>query len=1123
MYTFDFNVISNNVRGLRTNGIKRLSLFNRFKDTVKHKGFILLQETHSDNDIEKTWNEEFGNDNQLFFSHGSSNARGACIGVVGNFGQEITNKITDNNGRLIILEAKINDCKFIIVNIYNENTEAEQVILWDSLFQHLENLHVSNETNLIIGGDFNLFFDDKLEAKGGNPNMKRISISHFFKLKENFDLIDIWRIRNPTKRRYTFRQNHRSGFLQRRLDYLFISNHLQTLAKNVDIIPAVMSDHSPISVGFKPINIEAHRGPNHWKYNTSLNKNSDFVAQMSNLILEKLSEHSNIEDKQIVWELLKYEIRKFAMQFSKNLSKQKKQAQMLLELKLKQLEESDTILSSNNEYLQTKLELENILNTKTEGIRIRAKCNEYEHNERSTKYFLNLEKRNGKLSAITVLTSPNDADILEHDKIMNEILDFYSNLFKDKCNPTSESCKQFLDNLPIKVLNDEQKSLCSENITIEELHESLSDMCDNKSPGNDGIPPEFYKKFWDIIKQPFYASIVQAQISGQLSASQRQAIIRLIEKKDKDKKLIKNWRPISLLNTDFKIVSRALAKRLKSVLPSLISSNQTAYVKDRFIGEGARLISDILDVTDSLNIGGYMVTIDFEKAFDSLNHTFLFETLKKMQFPDFFLDWIKILLNKQESCVINSGSTTKYFPLESGARQGDPISAYLFIIALEPLFLSIEKNASIKPMSILNNKFLYTAYADDATFFLQDYHSITCLVNELKDFSRYSGLRPNYSKCEICAIGSLKGVSRALCGFKAIDLTNDSTKILGLHFTYNKKIHEERNFIEIVRKMEKILQIWRQRSLTLHGKITVFKTLVVSKLVFCSYLTDVPKSIIETVKTIQKSFIWSDKPAKIKNLTMCNSYERGGLQMTDIDFKIDALHLSWVKRLFDENDHQWKYIPKALLPNFVNGIFFPSFSPKPFSNALPKFYKNILNKWAKCSTMPNCKESIYTQPLWNNAHFKIAGLTFEWPDFSSKGIQFLHQLINADNRFKSWTTFQAEFELSSNHYFKYIQLIDSIPHFFREFVYSNEESFQPVANRRCGFWHNSRFIPINKLISREIYWILIRNRNHEPTAKKNIYQKLSIFHKLYLVKYLHASEKKHTRLLFKGLSVQNTQ
>ena len=154
---------------------------------------------------------------------------------------------------------------------------------------------------------------------------------------------------------------------------------------------------------------------------------------------------------------------------------------------------------------------------------------------------------------------------------------------------------------------------------------------------------------------------------------------------------IKNWRPISLLNVDLKIVSKALAKRIKDVLPSIIGSEQTAYVKNRFIGEGGRLISDILEVTDTLNLNGYMVTIDFEKAFDSLNHDFLMQVLIKFGFPDYFLDWIKILLKDQESSVVNNGTTTPYFKLERGARQGDPISAYLFIIALEVLFIIIKQ------------------------------------------------------------------------------------------------------------------------------------------------------------------------------------------------------------------------------------------------------------------------------------------------------------------------------------------------------------------------------------------------------------------------------------------------
>ena len=164
-------------------------------------------------------------------------------------------------------------------------------------------------------------------------------------------------------------------------------------------------------------------------------------------------------------------------------------------------------------------------------------------------------------------------------------------------------------------------------------------------------------------------------LTEELSTSQKQAVVKLIEKKDRDKRLIKNWRHISLLNVDIKLISKSLANRLQELMPNLVSENQKAYVINRFISEGGRSISDILEITDSLQINGLLMTIDIEKALDSVNHFFLISVLKRYGFGDEFIKWIKTLLKNQESRVLNGRKTTRHFKLEKGTRQGDPISA----------------------------------------------------------------------------------------------------------------------------------------------------------------------------------------------------------------------------------------------------------------------------------------------------------------------------------------------------------------------------------------------------------------------------------------------------------------
>ena len=176
--------------------------------------------------------------------------------------------------------------------------------------------------------------------------------------------------------------------------------------------------------------------------------------------------------------------------------------------------------------------------------------------------------------------------------------------------------------------------------------------------------------------------------------------------------------------------------------------------------------------------------MDIEKAFNSLDNDFLLSALKKIGFGENFIHWIKVLLNNQQSCVINGCFTTRYFNLEKDARQGGPISAYLFILALEVLFELIKNNDDIRGITIFNHTFLYTAFADDSTFFLNDLLSVKNLIDTFTVFSLFSGLKANFSKCEIAGLGSLKGVLEAVCSSKSINLTTDTIKILGVHFSY---------------------------------------------------------------------------------------------------------------------------------------------------------------------------------------------------------------------------------------------------------------------------------------------------------------------------------------------------
>ena len=210
-------------------------------------------------------------------------------------------------------------------------------------------------------------------------------------------------------------------------------------------------------------------------------------------------------------------------------------------------------------------------------------------------------------------------------------------------------------------------------------------------------------------------SINESMNVQSLSTSQRQGILNLIPKQGKDLKELKNWRPISLLNQDYKYMARLLAERIKPLLPDLISTDQNGFVPGRFIGYNIARILNLIDICNEDNIEGVLLNIDFEKAFDCVEWDFIYETLAFLGFPKKLIDMIKTLYNGIQSCVTNNGHQSQFFTLGRVVRQGCPLSPYLFVIIGQILNLYIKYKSTIIGIKARGMDYTISQYADDTS------------------------------------------------------------------------------------------------------------------------------------------------------------------------------------------------------------------------------------------------------------------------------------------------------------------------------------------------------------------------------------------------------------------------
>jgi len=863
-----------------------------------------------------------------------------------------------------------------------------------------------------------------------------------------------------------------------------ISSCIASTVIRVDILPGVRSDHSMLWLTVRHVE-SSRRGRGYWKFNASLLKDKTYTDIISKCIEDTVIENNNLVDKGLLWDLIKCKIRGESITYAvkKKRSMQQRENEILKDIKEKERLLAEGQTSVYDELESLKSEFDMMQSEKAQGAIMMSKAANIEYGEKNTKFFLQLEKRNHEVKHIKSLKTHNDCTVTDPNRILEIEKDFYVKLYTEQ-NSLFDENNEFVANNAKKKISQTSFDLCEKPLDCDEFHKALLGMSNNKSPGNDGLTVEFYKFFWDNIKDLVTDSLNHAFQKGEMSIEQKRGVITLIPKKDKDLRYIKNWRPISLLNTDYKILTKALSSRLQVALPEIISSDQTGYIKGRYIGENIRVIQDIIDFTSLKNIKGYMLLLDFEKAFDSVNIKFLKRALQAYNFGPRFQQWIEILYYNIESCVTNNGHMSSYFKLSRGIRQGCCISAMLFLVVVELLADYLKSRTDIKGIPCDNEIFLVSQMADDTTLFLQDKYSIENVLFIMDRFYEHTGLRLNKQKCEVYLLGSC-GLSNnepnEICGVK---VKHGTFKALGIYFGNDNNEIMKMNFYDRLHKFQSLLNMWSQRSLTLKGKITLLKSILLPTILYpCNNLA-VPKNFIFQVNSLLFSFLWNNKPAKVKSSTIISDIQDGGLRMPYFPVMVQSGKIMWIKRLLDDQESKWKILAWKLLN--MNMFDIMCKQDIALSNTHTEFYAQVINSWFEYhGKPPRTADELLNEIIWKNKFIKAGGKMLFIKKLVAKNCMCVKDIVSCEGQFLALEELQLKFGIN---FIEYEMLKNALPQNWKNMLRTNS-SMIISKNYRVSFLEK-----VERMQCKTVYWNLTESYVKPPTALDQWYCEFPFLH-----------------------------